>query len=91
MAHVSSSLLCISSFQANCLDQCETFLKAGLWASLLDYVLMAWPIINRLPEWNNDSHNHEKRLMLKNISMRMKIAVRNAELTSSEWITLKCR
>merc|ERR1719234_199993 len=47
----------LSAFKKSLLEDLAMLLEAGQWASVLEYVIMAWEIVGATPVWANHVHN----------------------------------
>ncbi|XP_059609686.1 uncharacterized protein LOC132257022 [Phlebotomus argentipes] len=66
-------------------DQSTLLSQSQHFDALLDYVLMAWPIVRSTPDWENHSHNAVRRHCFKILAFHCKTCLQQAgELLGEE-------
>jgi len=59
----------LSAFKKSLLEDLAMLLEAGQWASVLEYVIMAWDIVQATPVWANPPHNASRNSCFKHLAM----------------------
>jgi len=59
----------LSAFKKSLLEDLAMLLEAGQWASVLEYVIMAWDIVGATPVWANHVHNASRNTCFKHLAM----------------------
>jgi len=59
----------LSAFKKSLLEDLALLLGAGQWASVLEYVIMAWEIVQATPIWANPIHNTSRNSCFKHMAI----------------------
>jgi len=59
----------LSAFKKSLLEDLAMLLEAGQWASVLEYVIMAWEIVQATPIWANPIHNTSRNSCFKHMAI----------------------
>lgn len=74
----------LTTFKKTVVDQSHQLQESENWDALLDYCLMAWPIVRATPIWDNKTHNSVRRSCFKILSWHCLCAVKTAGLNLGE-------
>ena len=77
--------------QRDCTDLGKALIASQSYQASLDYVLMAWEFVHRLPDWDNFDHNKIKVQCFKNLSSQCMSVVKKAPLEKEELRELKSK
>ena len=58
----------LAAFKKSLVEDLHMLLEAGQWASVLEYVIMAWDIVAVTPMWDNITHNTSRISCFKHMA-----------------------
>lgn len=67
----------LSTFKKTIVDQSQQLNESENWDALVDYCLMAWPIVRATPIWDNKTHNSVRRSCFKIMSWHCLCALKS--------------
>lgn len=68
----------LATFKKTVVDQSQQLNESENWDALIDYCLMAWPIVRATPIWDNKTHNSIRRSCFKILSWHCLCALKTA-------------
>lgn len=68
----------LTTFKKTVVDQSNQLNESENWDALIDYCLMAWPIVRATPIWDNKTHNSVRRSCFKILSWHCLCALKTA-------------
>lgn len=68
----------LATFKKTVVDQSQLLNESENWDALIDYSLMAWPIVRATPIWDNKTHNSVRRSCFKILSWHCLCALKTA-------------
>lgn len=74
----------LSTFKKTVVDQSQLLNESENWDALIDYCLMAWPIVRATPIWDNKTHNSIRRSCFKILSWHCLCALKTAGIALGE-------
>ncbi|XP_055716117.1 uncharacterized protein LOC129809961 [Phlebotomus papatasi] len=74
----SRAALHLAAFKKAISDQSTILSQSQHFDALLDYILMAWPIVRNTPIWENHSHNAVRRHCFKLLAFHCKASLQQA-------------
>lgn len=77
-ASYSRASIHLNAFKKQIIEQSRQLNDSEHWDALIDYCLMAWPLIRVTPIWENNSHNAMRRSCFKILSWHCLCALKNA-------------
>lgn len=77
-AAYSRASIHLTAFKKAVVEQSRQLNESEHWDALVDYCLMAWPVIRATPVWENNSHNASRRSCFKILSWHCLCALKNA-------------
>ena len=77
--------------QKTCVDQGRLLVVSHSMEAVLKYVLVAWKYIHLLPDWDNPSHNHLKRVCFRVLATHCMVALKCGTFTTSALTDLRLR
>ncbi|XP_031625470.1 uncharacterized protein LOC116342107 [Contarinia nasturtii] len=69
----------LTTFKKTVVDQAQQLNESENWDALIDYCLMAWPIVRATPIWDNKTHNSVRRSCFKILSWHCLCALKTAK------------
>jgi len=58
----------LAAFKKSVVEDLKMLLEAGQWASVLEYVILAWDIVRVTPLWDNPVHNTSRSSCFKDMA-----------------------
>lgn len=74
----------LSTFRKTVIQNGQNLNESENWDALLDYCLMAWPIVRATPIWDNKTHNSIRRGCFKQLSYHCLCALKAAGIALGE-------
>lgn len=74
----SRAAIHLASFKKVVVEQSQQLNESENWDALIDYCLMAWPIVRATPIWENKTHNSVRRSCFKILSWHCLCALKTA-------------
>lgn len=74
----------LTTFKKIVVEQSQQLNESENWDALIDYCLMAWPIVRATPIWDNKTHNSMRRSCFKILSWHCLCALKSAGLAVGE-------
>lgn len=74
----------LSTFKKTVVQNGQNLSESENWDALLDYCLMAWPIVRATPIWDNKTHNSIRRGCFKTLSYHCLCALKAAGVALGE-------
>lgn len=74
----------LTTFKKTVVDQSQQLNESENWDALIDYCLMAWPIVRATPVWDNKTHNSMRRSCFKILSWHCLCALKEAGVALGE-------
>ncbi|XP_023228701.1 tethering factor for nuclear proteasome sts1-like [Centruroides sculpturatus] len=71
-------------FKKECIEQCSHLINGHQWKAVMDYVLMAWKYVCKLPNWEDKSHNKIKEMCFKTLASQCMNALKKGSFDSDE-------
>lgn len=68
----------LTTFKKTVVEQSNQLNESENWDALIDYCLMAWPIVRATPIWDNKTHNSVRRSCFKILSWHCLCALKTA-------------
>lgn len=68
----------LATFKRTVVDQSQQLNESENWDAIIDYCLMAWPIVRATPVWDNKTHNSVRRSCFKILSWHCLCALKSA-------------
>ena len=62
--------------QRACREQVRVLVTAECWEAVVEYVLMAWRYVARMPDWEDHSHNASKRQNYRHLAVQCMTALK---------------
>lgn len=74
----------LATFKKTVINQSQQLNESENWDALIDYCLMAWPIVRATPIWDNKTHNSVRRSCFKILSWHCLCALKEAGIALGE-------
>lgn len=71
-------------FKKECIEQCSHLINGHQWKAVMDYVLMAWKYVCKLPNWEDKSHNKIKEMCFKTLASQCMNALKKGNFDTEE-------
>ncbi|XP_070548257.1 uncharacterized protein [Ptychodera flava] len=81
----------LTAFKKECVDQGKTLMKSEFWETVIDYALMAWKFVEKLPDWDNPAHNGLKDQCFKSLATQCKQALKKSRFEKEKYHQIKSR
>lgn len=74
----------LNTFKKTVVDHSQQLNESENWDAVIDYCLMAWPIVRATPIWDNKTHNSVRRSCFKILSWHCLCALKEAGIALGE-------
>lgn len=74
----------LATLKKTVVEQSQQLNESENWDALIDYCLMAWPIVRATPIWDNKTHNSCRRSCFKILSWHCLCAIKSAGIAVGE-------
>ncbi|XP_013383684.1 tethering factor for nuclear proteasome STS1 isoform X2 [Lingula anatina] len=81
----------LEAFKKVCLDQGRVLLAAQAYEAVINYCLIAWEYVERLPNWDDYAHNKSKEQCFRTLSSQCMQAIKKATLEKEKYREYKAR
>ncbi|XP_071806957.1 uncharacterized protein [Asterias amurensis] len=78
-------------FKKYCIQQGRHLLSCQAWGAVINYVLLAWQLVNFLPIWENPAHNKVRSQCLRSLVLACSKALRSDEIDTERLTELRPR
>jgi len=74
----------LAAFKKSLLEDLNMLLEAGQWASVLEYIILAWDVVVLTPVWDNSTHNASRRSCFKHMALSVMRVLKLKDFLISE-------
>jgi len=81
----------LTAFKKECIEQGKYLVSSQQWASVVDYVLLAWSYVNALPDWDNVTHNKLKQQCFSTLASQCMNALKKSGFDREHYEDIQAR
>ncbi|KAK3581687.1 hypothetical protein CHS0354_032407 [Potamilus streckersoni] len=81
----------VENFKAACINQGKQLTEAEAWEGSIEYVIRAAELVDKLPDWDNPTHNKIKLQCFKGLLSQGKSALKHSDLDRAKYQSIRDR
>lgn len=81
----------LTEFKKTCIEQSKALLSSHQWASVIDYALLTWTYVHKLPDWDSPAHNKVKEQCFSSLASHCMTALKHGVFDVAHYNDVKDR